>query len=117
MLNAGTNSQYTSHSTRSAATAANKGVPVEDNLGAADWSSETTVLSTSLTISKFTTEICQEYHGFCLNSEACLPVTRTIKCLKKGTSNIQLHSTKITTKKMKKNKMNGCHIVNHTYNI
>ena len=44
LLTAGINSQYTSHSTRSAATsaAADNGVPIEDILAAADWSSETT---------------------------------------------------------------------------
>ena len=44
LLAAGINSQYTSHSTRSAATstAADNGVPIEDILAAADWSSETT---------------------------------------------------------------------------
>ena len=42
-LTAGINSQYTSHSTGSAATstAADNGVPIEDILAAADWSSET----------------------------------------------------------------------------
>ena len=44
LLTADINSQYTSHSTRSAATstAADNGVPIEDILAAADWSSETT---------------------------------------------------------------------------